>query len=99
MAGSKLVVFDANDFLKLLCHYSEGKVPIDAELRSLGVGTKMKRQIGMLVRSQQWGPTPTGLDYHQPLHIRYEQKKVMSWGKKGTEPFWQQQNETPKFNG
>lgn len=99
MAGSKLIVFDANQFIKLLCHYTEGRVPIDAELKSLGVGTRMKRQIGMLITSQQWPKDeldPTGNFYH-PLHIRYEGNKVMSWGKKGTEPFWQDQNEAPKF--
>ena len=99
MAGSKLIVFDANDFVKLLVHYTEGRVPIDAELKSLGVGTRMKRQIGMLLRSEQWPREEldaSGNFYH-PLHIRYEGKKIMSWGKKGSEVFWQDQNATPKF--
>lgn len=98
MAGAKLIRIDAADLLKLFVHYSDGQVPIDAELRSLGVGTRMKRQIGMLVRSAQWGPEAPGKGYHQPLHIRYEGGKVMSWGKKGDEPFWQDQNDTPKLS-
>jgi hypothetical protein len=99
MAGTKHIVIDAADLLKLLIHYSDGRIPIDAELRSLGVGTRMKRQIGMLVLSQQWPKDeldPSGNFYH-PLHIRYEGKKIMSWGKKGSEVFWQDQNDTPKI--
>src|SRR5690242_8879318 len=97
MSGSKVIVVDAHDLVKLWTHYSEGKMPLDAELNALAVDTRLPRQIAFIVTSKQWQDEPAaGQDYYNPLHLRYDQKRCMSWGRKGNEVFWQDA-ETPKF--
>lgn len=99
MAGSKIIRFDARDFCKLLTHYSEGLVPLDFELKHVAVDTILKRQIAFIGESKQWRDDPLpGKEEYGPLHLRYEGKRIMSWGRKGNEPFWQDANDTPKFN-
>lgn len=97
MSGSKLIQFDANDFCKLLTAYSEGLVPLDFELKHVAVDTRLKRQIAFIGESKQWQDEPMpGKDEYAPLVLRYEGKRIMSWGRKGTDPFWQD-SEAPKF--
>lgn len=98
MPGSKVIQFDAADFCKLLTHYSEGIVPLDFELKHIAVDTILKRQIAFIGASKQWQDAPlAGKEEYGPLHIRYEGNRIMVWGRKGDEPFWQDANETPKF--
>ena len=98
MSGFKIIQFDAADFCKLLTHYSEGMLPLDFELKHVAVDTILKRQIAFIGESKQWEDEPlAGREEYGPLHLRYEGKRVMSWGRKGDEPFWQDANETPQF--
>lgn len=97
MAGRKIIEFDAEEFCKLLTHYTEGKVPLDFELKHVAIDTILKRQIAFIGVSKQWQDEPIpGRDEYNPLQIRYEGKKVMSWGRKDDEPFWQNA-EAPKL--
>lgn len=99
MSGSKIIEFDANDFCKLLTSYSEGLVPLDFELAHVAVDTLLKRQIAFIGRSKQWQDEPLpGKEEYAPLLLRYEGKRIMSWGRKGNEVFWQDA-ETPKYQG
>lgn len=96
--GSKLLVMDANDIVKMLTSYSEGRVPLDAELNHVAVDSILKRQIAFIMTSQQW-PEEELLENgkgYGPLQIRYEGKRMMTWGKKGTEVFWSD-TDAPKF--
>ncbi len=98
MAGSKVIRFDARDFCKLLTHYSEGIVPLDFELKHVAVDTILKRQIAFIGFSKQWQDEPLpGKDEYGPLHIRYEGKNIMSWGRKGDDPFYQAAPDAPKL--
>lgn len=100
MSGSKVILFDAEGIIKLWTHYTEGIMPLDAELAALAVDTVLPRQICFIVNSKQWQDSPVpGKDYYNPLHLRYEGGRVLSWGKFGTDPFWENANETPKFQG
>lgn len=99
MSGFKVVQFDARDFCKLITHYSEGRLPLDFELAHVAVDTILKRQIAFIGQSKQWQDEPLqGQEGYAPLHIRYEGKRIFSWGEKGSEGFWQDANEAPKFN-
>lgn len=98
--ASKIVQFDAQDFCKLLTHYTNGRLPLDFELKHVAVDTILKRQIAFIGESKQWQDKPlAGKEEFGPLHLRYEGKGVMSWGRKGDEPFWDNSNETPKYQG
>ena len=100
MAGSKIIQFDANDFCKLLTHYSEGKLPLDFELKHVAVDTILKRQIAFIGVSKQWQDDPIpGKEEYNPLVLRYEGKRIMSWGRHGDETFWQDANDVPKYQG
>lgn len=98
MPGSKVIRFDARDFMKLLTHYSDGLIPIDFELDHVAVDTILKRQIAFIGRSKQWQDEPlAGKEEYGPLHLRYEGKRIMSWGRKGDVPFWQDAQDAPKL--
>jgi len=89
-AGSKIIAIDAESLLKLWIHYSDGKLPLDSELKAFAVDTILKRQLAFIVESSQWDDEPLpGKSELAPLHLRYEGKMVMSWGDKMEEPFWQ----------
>lgn len=99
MSGFKIVQFDARDFCKLVTHYSEGRLPLDFELDHVAMDTILKRQVAFIGRSKQWSDEPLpGKDEYAPLHLRYEGKRIFSWGEKGSEGFWQDANDTPKLN-
>jgi len=99
MAGTKIVTFDARDFMHIVTHYSDGLLPLDFELKHVAIDTILKRQIAFIGNSKQWEdtPIPGTDDKYNPLQIRYERKRIMSYGKKGTEPFWQDSNDTPDY--
>ena len=99
MPGTKIVAFDAHDIVKLWTHYSEGRMPLDAELKALAVDKKLVRCILFIINSKQWADEciPGRDGEYNPLHLRYEGKRILSWGNFGTEPFWQDANETPRY--
>lgn len=97
MSAARTIYIDANSILRLLTHYSDGSVPLDAELKAAGVSRFLGRWIGLLVASEQWsGPSVESGDGLQPLHIRYEGKKVMTWDEAGKPVEWKEGAETPK---
>lgn len=98
MAG-KIIQFDARDFCKMLTAYSEGRLPLDFELDHVGVDTILTRQICFIGRSKQWQDEKLeGQEGYAPLMLRYEGKRIMSWGKKGSDPFWQDAD-VPRYQG
>src|SRR5260370_39262131 len=99
MSGTKIISFDARDFMHIVTHYSDGLLPIDFELKHVAVDTILKRQIGFMGNSKQWEdtPIPGSDDKYNPRHIRYERKRIMSYGKKGEDPFLQDAPDAPKL--
>lgn len=98
MSGFKVIRFDARDFCKLLTHYSSGLMPLDFELDHVAMDTILKRQVAFIGRSKQWQGEPLpGKEEYAPLHLRYEGKRVFSWGSKGSEGFWQDAPDAPKL--
>lgn len=100
--GTKTIYIDADSILRLLTHYSDGDLPLDATLLQAGVSATLGRWMGLLVDSEQWRDwreakrtVDGGL---KPLHIRYEGKKVMIWGDKKQEesPEWREGVEGPR---
>ena len=93
MSQSKAFIFDPHDLLQLLCHYTDGGVPLGGEVISVGFNPFLERFIGLEVESEEW-------DTSEPLQLRYEGRRVMSWqsgmGKEGDKPFWSEAGETPQ---
>ncbi len=91
MAYTKMFVFEPQDLARLLTHYTDGLVPLDAEVRNVGVNPYLNRFIGLEIASKEW-------DTSEPLHLRYEGKKVMSWSKgdKVEHPLWTESPDAPK---
>jgi hypothetical protein len=84
------IEFDPINLLGLLTHYTDGDVPLDAELVNVSVGAVLSRHIGLEVKSDQWTgePLPDGSGLFAPLHLRYEGRKTLSWGRKDQEVAW-----------
>ena len=97
--ATRLYIFDANALLKLLTHYSEGEVPLHAELEELGVHPHLPRLISQKARSSEWTETRElmGSGELWPLNFRYEGRRVMQWHDKAEAPIWTEETpEAPK---
>jgi hypothetical protein len=91
MAGTKMYCFEPESLVRLLTHYTDGLVPLDAQVTNVGFNPYLGRMIGIEVQSSEW-------DNFEPLHIRYEGSKIMSWVK-GTgvdKPIWSETPDTPR---
>ena len=89
MAGSKTFVFDPRDLLMLLTHYMDGVIPLDSTCNFAGFNPYLNRYIGLSVDSKEWTTM-------EPLHIRYDGRKILSWSKKdGDEMVWEKTPDTP----
>jgi hypothetical protein len=100
---TRRIIFDANDLLKLLTHYTEGKVPIESTLKELVVHPVLQRYVGFWVESNAWPqlsesskPNEASRGAVAPLFVRYEGKKVMSWGNPKESPVWSEAPDAPK---
>ncbi len=92
--GTLIINFGPENILDLLCHYSEGAVPLGCKLLQAGFSDKLGRHIGLLVESDQWDmdevlrPSdaldPKNAGALPQMYVRYEGKKVFSWGNKHT---------------
>lgn len=100
----KRIEFDANSLLKLLVHYTmdhDDRVPLDAELVLAGVSPFLQRYVMLEAKSDhEWKDVPINIQTREPeiLHVRYEGKKVMSWGKdqsQHTMETWKDSVESP----
>jgi hypothetical protein len=89
MAWQKIFMFDPRDLLRLVTHYTDGEVPLDAEVGEVGFNPYLERMIGIEVESPEWETT-------EPLHIRYDCRKVLSWTKDGSQPEWGESPDSPK---
>jgi hypothetical protein len=76
----RTVEFDADDLLKLITHYSEGAVPLDAEVRNVQISARLQRWVCLIVESKDWAGTPfeqgSGYNQTQPFFFDYEGKRT-----------------------
>lgn len=89
--ASKMFVFRPEDLVNLLVHYTNGEIPLNAEVKNLGVNPFLERMIGLELESNEW-------ENFDVLQIRYDGNRIMSWTKdnasKGLDkPDWSQRNE------
>lgn len=100
--AQRMIIFDANSLLKLICHYTmdhEEQIPLEATLLSAGVSTMVGRWIILEVEAPEWGDVIDPVTHEPPfMHIRFEGNKVMSW-KQGspthTKDSWRDEVESP----
>jgi hypothetical protein len=92
MAGKKDFVFHPNSLVRLLCHYTDGAVPMRGEVKDMLVNPYLGRVIGLLVESNEWKDN----DIH-PLQVRYDGKRIATWVQGGEEGHmtFEQRAETP----
>ncbi len=90
MAYQKTFIFDVEDLVRLLTHYFDGRVPLDAEVTAVGVNPLLERFIGIELKSKEW-------QSNTPLQLRYDGERVMGWSKdmQVKNPEWVTANETP----
>lgn len=81
-------VFTPQDLYQLICHYTDGGVPLAGEVKDILVHPHMQRKIGLVVESGEW-------ETDQPLFLSYDGKRVASWTKGQEEQTWEEKNETP----
>lgn len=99
------IIFSPETLLALMQHYTEDcedRIPLDAQLVSLGVNPVLERMVGMLVQSGSWESGVASnregkIGLLSPLHFRYEGGKVLLWGGRDQELKWQR--EEPRFGG
>jgi hypothetical protein len=92
--ASRLIIFDPQSLVKLMTHYSEGDVPMDVEVTSVGFSQFLPRWIGMDTQSREWEERPD--DENQMYHFRYEGKKTLSWGGGQEQLEWKKSVDAPK---
>lgn len=99
MAG-RLIIFDINSLLKLLAHYTDGAVDLDAEAVSFDFSPRLPRYISLMVTSKAWSdeqvdPMTKEL---QPFNIRYEGRRVLKLNDLRDQPEWSPEGyvEAPK---
>ena len=90
MSLQKTFIFDVEDLVRLLTHYFDGEVPLDAEVSMVGINPNLTRFVGIELKSKEW-------QSNLPLQLRYDGERVMTWSKdmKVKNPDWSQANETP----
>jgi hypothetical protein len=90
LSYQKAFILDPKDLLNLWCHYTDGGVPLDGEVKSVGFNPYLERFVGIEVESDEW-------QTQEPLHLRYEGKKVLSWTKGQDSNSWAKTPDTPKI--
>ena len=90
MAGTKQLIFDPANLYALLVHYTSGECPLNGQVTEVLIHPQLSRYLALQVESQEWTTS-------EPLHLRYDGQRVMSWtkGQESGQP-WIQKNETPK---
>lgn len=91
MAGIKEFFFTPQDLVNLLTHYSDGEVPLGAEVTDILRHPALERKIGLLIKSEEW-------DSPSILFLGYDGKRISSWAKgEGQDKIqWEERNETPR---
>lgn len=80
--AQRLIVFDINSLAKLLTHYTEGAVPLGAEVEGFEASPTLQRYVSLVMRSQEW------VDDAPVLHVRYEAGRVMKLNDPQAPPEW-----------
>lgn len=98
---TKLITFEPKELLDLIVHYCDGRgLPLDVDLLGVGVSQFLPRWVGLECASSKWMDGREGQGDEQgrlsPLHIRYEGKRIMTFGEKGTPYDWRDGNDTPR---
>jgi len=76
-----LLDFDPHNMVDLLTHYTNGKIPLGAEMLAIGPHVILQRELGMVLESDQWDdPLLPNQEALAPLYVNYEGRKVMVWG-------------------
>jgi hypothetical protein len=90
MPGTRIYQFDVDSLAKLLTHYSEGAIPLDAEVVSLEVSARLSRMISLLMRSKDWDSSGDQTQYGElePYHFRYEGRRTMTWNDRHEPIIW-----------
>ncbi len=90
MSIQKTFIFEVEDLVRLLTHYFDGEVPLDAEVRAVGFNPVLQRFIGIELASDEWTD-------NTPLQLRYDGEKVMSWSPQDKSRLtnWREANDTP----
>lgn len=89
MSGSKTFILDPQDLYELICHYTDGAVPMEGQVSGVVANPYLTRMIGLRVESDEWTDP-------EPLHVRYEGKRTATW-KQGQERMdFEQREETPR---
>lgn len=91
LGGTRRIIFDVDSLLALLTHYSDGAVPLDAEVLNIGVSKLLGRYIGLTMTSADWRDSELPKDrlgMLPPLDIRWEGGKVLKWSEKGSPVEW-----------
>lgn len=86
---ARMLIFSPNDLMRLLTHYTDGKIPLDAEVKFVGPSKKLNRYISFICESKEW-------ENEDPINVRYEGRKVASWDEKGAPVIWGDSPEAPK---
>lgn len=100
--ASRLIEFDAQSVIRLLTHYSEGQIPLSAEVKAVQISKILPRWIAISVDSPEWEDQDTGqVGYggQEPLFFRYEGKRVMTLDNRKDPITWSEENavERPKL--
>jgi hypothetical protein len=93
------LIFTPESLVSLLTHYTDGLVPLDSVVREVMTHAMFQRMVGLVVDSAQWSdihPNPSNPTEPEPLNIRYEGKKTLSWGKRTDDHTWTESIEGPK---
>ena len=89
MPGVKQLVFDPSNLYSLLVHYTDGGVPMNGIVKDVLIHPQLSRYVALNVESDEWTTS-------EPLQIRYQGQRVMSWTKGEEEGQWAQKNEAPR---
>jgi hypothetical protein len=96
------IIFDTDSLLRLLTHYTDGEVPLDAKMANFLLNQRLQRFIGLEVHSSQWDCQPDLVTGQlPPLQIRYKNdlvNRLTSWteGSPEAERAWRESPEAPK---
>ena len=87
--SERLLVISANDIKNLLTVYTDGDIPLDANLKEISINKFFTRTIIFIMESSQWKETSIDLNTGRlrPLIVRYDGKKTLSWHQKKDEPY------------
>lgn len=91
--AKKILVFEPNDILRLMTHYTDGKVPLTAEVKQFGVSQFLNRMMIFFVESPEWDEG-AGLD--NPMIVEFVGRKVAAWDEKGQPVHTQRMNDDPR---